>query len=115
MATLAQVRLWGRRIAAVSLDEATDVAAFQYDPEFARSGIEVSPIVMPLSSRIYTFPSLSRTSFHGLPGLLADSLPDKFGNALIDAGLATQGRSPEKGSHATVEPGTARRRESLPK
>lgn len=95
MATIAAVRLWGRRIAAVSLDEATDVSAFQYDPEFAASGIEVSPIVMPLSRRIYTFPSLPRISFHGLPGLLADSLPDKFGNALIDAWLATQGRTPE--------------------
>jgi serine/threonine-protein kinase HipA len=95
MATIAEVRLWGRRIAAVSLEEATGVAAFQYDPEFVPSGIEVSPIVMPLSSRIYTFPSLSRVSFHGLPGLLADSLPDKFGNALIDAWLATQGRTPE--------------------
>src|SRR5215469_12918290 len=95
MASIAEVRLWGRRIAAVSLDEATGVAAFQYDPEFARSGIEVSPIVMPLSSRIYTFPSLPPISFHGLPGLLADSLPDKFGNALIEAWLATQGRTPE--------------------
>jgi serine/threonine-protein kinase HipA len=95
MATIAEVRLWGRRIAAVSLDEATGVAAFQYEPEFVPSGIEVSPIVMPLSSRIYTFPALSRLSFHGLPGLLADSLPDRFGNALIDAWLATQGRTPE--------------------
>jgi serine/threonine-protein kinase HipA len=95
MATIAEVRLWGRRIAAVSLDEATGVAAFQYEPEFARSGIEISPVVMPLSSRIYTFPSLSRASFHGLPGLLADSLPDRFGNALIDAWLATEGRTPE--------------------
>ena len=93
MATIAEVRLWGRRIAAVSLDEPTDAAAFQYDPDFARSGIEVSPLVMPLSPRIYTFPSLSRLSFHGLPGLVADSLPDKFGNALIDAWLATQGRT----------------------
>jgi len=95
MATIAEVRLWGRSIAAVSLDEATGVAAFQYDPEFAQSGIEVSPMVMPLSPRIYTFPSLPRVSFHGLPGLLADSLPDKFGNALIDAWLATQGRTPQ--------------------
>lgn len=94
MTTIAEVRLWGRRIAAVSLDEPGDAAAFQYDPEFARSGIEVSPIVMPLSPRIYTFPALSRLSFHGLPGLVADSLPDKFGNALIDAWLATQGRTP---------------------
>jgi serine/threonine-protein kinase HipA len=94
MATIAEVRLWGRRIAAVSLGEPGDAAAFQYDPEFARSGIEVSPIVMPLSPRIYTFPALSRPSFHGLPGLVADSLPDRFGNALIDAWLATQGRTP---------------------
>src|SRR5487761_620520 len=95
MATIAEVRLWGRRIAAVSLEEASDIAAFQYDPEFVQSGIEVSPIVMPLLSRIYIFPSLPRVSFHGLPGLLADSLPDKFGNALIDAWLAAQGRRPE--------------------
>jgi serine/threonine-protein kinase HipA len=95
MTTVAEVRLWGRRIAAVSLDEATDVAAFQYDPAFTQSSIEVAPLVMPLSSRIYAFPSLPRVSFHGLPGLLADSLPDKFGNALIDAWLATQGRTPD--------------------
>jgi serine/threonine-protein kinase HipA len=94
MATLAEVRLWGRRIAAVSWDEAAP-AAFQYDREFARSGIEVAPLVMPLSSRIYTFPALPPDAFHGLPGLLADSLPDRFGNALIDAWLATQGRTPE--------------------
>lgn len=95
MATIAEVRLWGRSIAAVSLDEATGISAFQYDPQFAQSGIEVSPFVMPLSSRIYTFPSLPQVSFHGLPGLLADSLPDRFGNALIDAWLATQGRTPD--------------------
>jgi len=93
--TVAEVRLWGRRIGAVSLEDGADVAAFQYDPEFVGSGIEVSPLVMPLASRIYSFPSLPRESFHGLPGLLADSLPDKFGNALIDAWLATQGRRPE--------------------
>ena len=95
MAALAEVRLWGRNIAAVSMDEGTDAAAFQYEPEFARSGVEIAPLVMPLSSRIYSFPALARISFHGLPGLLADSLPDTFGNALIDAWLATQGRTPE--------------------
>src|SRR5262245_16551255 len=95
MATTAEVRLWDRRIAAVSLQDDTTVTAFQYDAEFAASGIEVAPLVLPLSSRIYTFPSLSFASFHGLPGLLADSLPDKFGNALINAWLATQGRRPE--------------------
>lgn len=92
---IAEVRLWSRTIGAVSLDEGRDVAAFQYDPAFAASGIELSPLVMPLSERVYEFPALPRGTFHGLPGLLADSLPDKFGNALIDAWLATQGRTPE--------------------
>lgn len=93
---IAKVQLWGRTIGAVSLDEGREVAAFQYDPNFARSGIELSPLVMPLSEQVYEFPALPRTTFHGLPGLLADSLPDKFGNALIDAWLATQGRTPER-------------------
>ena len=92
---IARVQLWGRLIGAVSLDPGREVAAFQYDPEFAGSGIELAPLVMPLSERVYEFPALSRSTFHGLPGLLADSLPDKFGNALIDAWLATQGRTPE--------------------
>jgi serine/threonine-protein kinase HipA len=77
------------------LEEGVRVAAFQYDPAFLASGIELSPISMPLSGRVYQFPSLPQVSFHGLPGLLADSLPDRFGNALIDAWLATQGRRPE--------------------
>jgi len=95
MATVAEVRLWGRTIGAVSVEEGAHVSAFQYDPAFLASGIELAPITMPLSPRIYQFPSLPEVSFHGLPGLLADSLPDKFGNALIDAWLATQGRRPE--------------------
>ncbi len=92
---IAKVQLWGRTIGAVSLDARREVAAFQYDAEFARSGIELSPLMMPLSNRVYEFPALPRITYHGLPGLLADSLPDKFGNALIDAWLATQGRTPE--------------------
>ncbi len=87
-----EVRLWGRTIGAVSSVEGQDFAVFQYDPEFVRSGIDVSPVVMPLREEVYTFPALALNTFHGLPGLLADSLPDKFGNALIDAWLATQGR-----------------------
>jgi len=95
MSSIAEIRLWGRTIGAVSLGDDDDVAAFEYDPAFARSGIEIAPLTMPLSSRVYTFPGLSRKTFYGLPGLLADSLPDKFGNALIDAWLATQGRQPD--------------------
>jgi serine/threonine-protein kinase HipA len=95
VASVAEVRLWGRTIGAVSLEEGAAIAAFQYDPAFLASGIEVAPIAMPLATRIYQFPSLPEPAFHGLPGLLADSLPDKFGRALIDAWLATQGRRPE--------------------
>ena len=86
--------MWGRTIGAVTLEDDRDYAAFQYEASFARSGIEISPIVMPLAPDVYAFPALPRPTFHGLPGLLADSLPDKFGNALIDAWLATQGRLP---------------------
>ena len=101
MSTLAKVRLWGRTIGAVSLQDGEDVASFEYDAEFAQSGIQVAPIMMPLSRRVFRFPELSRPTFLGLPGLLADSLPDKFGNALIDAWLASQGRQP--GSFNAVE------------
>ncbi len=95
MSTVAEVRLWGRTIGAVALEEGSDIAHFQYAPEFVPSGIEVSPLAMPLSERVYTFPELRPRTFHGLPGLIADSLPDRFGNALIDAWLARQGRAPE--------------------
>ena len=88
--TLAEVHLWGRRIGAVSMDDGRAFAAFQYDPEFAQSGIEISPITMPLDDRVHAFPALAQSTFHGLPGLLADSLPDRFGNALINAWLSTQ-------------------------
>ena len=98
---IAEVRLWGRRIGAVSMAEGRDHAAFQYDPAFAASGIQLSPLTMPLDERVYEFPALPRANFHGLPGLLADSLPDRFGNALIDAWLATQGRRPQ--SFSAVE------------
>jgi hypothetical protein len=91
MSALAEVRLWGRTIGAVSLLDGEEIARFEYDAAFAQSGIQVAPLVMPLARRVYRFPELARSTFHGLPGLLADSLPDKFGNALIDAWLASQG------------------------
>ena len=101
MSTLAEVRLWGKTIGAVSLQDGEDVASFEYDAAFAQSGIQIAPMVMPLSRRVYRFPELSRPTFLGLPGLLADSLPDKFGNALIDAWLASHGRQP--GSFNAIE------------
>lgn len=92
---IAKVQLWGRTIGAVVMEEGRGYTTFQYDAGFAASGIELSPLVMPLSEWVYEFPALPRNTFQGLPGLLADSLPDKFGNALIDAWLATQGRTAE--------------------
>ena len=92
---IAEVRLWGSTIGAVSIDDGGGHAAFQYTGEFAESGIQVAPLMLPLSRRVYEFPELPHRTFHGLPGLLADSLPDRFGNALIDAWLATTGRTPE--------------------
>ena len=90
---IAEVRLWGRTIGAVTSRERYDYASFQYTPEFAAAGIEVAPLTLPLSDRVYEFTDLPRDTFRGLPGLLADSLPDKFGNTLIDAWLATKGRT----------------------
>lgn len=94
MTTVAEVRLWGRRIGAIALTDSAAVADFEYTPEFVGSGIQVAPLTMPLARQIYRFPELAPATFHGLPGMLADSLPDKFGNALIDAWLAAEGRSP---------------------
>lgn len=95
MMTSANVMLWGTKIGSVVFDDRRHVGVFEYDPVFRTSGIEVSPLVMPLSDRVYEFPELRSESFHGLPGLLSDSLPDKFGNAVINEWLHSQGRSPE--------------------
>ena len=89
----AKVLLWDSEIGAVSWVEDRQVAVFQYDPSFIRSSIQLSPLMMPLRDLPYEFPALSKETFKGLPGLLADSLPDKFGNAVIDTWLATQGRT----------------------
>jgi len=91
--TTARVLLWGSDIGAVTWQDEKNLGVFQYTLDFARYGVEIAPLMMPLRQAPYEFPSLSRESFKGLPGLLADSLPDKFGNALIDAWLAGQGRS----------------------
>jgi serine/threonine-protein kinase HipA len=88
----AEVFLWGRRIGAVLLEEGAGTAVFQYDPQFAASRVEVAPLKMPLRREPYSFPGLSAESFKGLPGMLADSLPDRFGSAVLDTWLTRQGR-----------------------
>lgn len=81
-------------VGAVSFDTEKGLGAFEYDPGFIKKGVELSPIKMPLSNRIYSFPELDFNTFKGLPGLIADSLPDDFGNAVLNAWVAGQGRSP---------------------
>ena len=89
----ARVRLWGRDIGAVSWLADREVGVFQYVPELVGRGIEPAPLTMPVRAFPYEFPALARPTFHGLPGLLADALPDRFGHAVIDAWLAAQGRT----------------------
>jgi len=97
----AEVMLWGSRIGCVIRRDGMPFAEFEYDPDFVGCGIEPSPIEMPAVSRVYKFPRLPEGSFHGLPGLLSDSVPDKFGNAVIDVWLKSQGRLP--GSLSPIE------------
>ena len=91
--TDANVLLWGRRIGAVSWVRTRAHAVFQYDPEFVGAGIEVAPLTMHVRESPYEFPALGRDAFKGLPGMLADALPDRFGNRLIDAWLVQTGRN----------------------
>lgn len=89
----AKIILWGNVVGAVSWLDDREIGVFQYHPDFLGSGIQLSPLMMPLRDFPYEFPGLPRSAFKGLPGMLADALPDKFGNALIDEWLASQGRT----------------------
>jgi len=91
----AEVFLWGTRIGIIHQEENKAYLSFEYDKDFLKSGIELSPIKMPLRDMVYSFPALSGDAFHGAPGLIADSLPDKFGNRVIERWLNEQGRSLE--------------------
>lgn len=88
---LVEVYAWGTLVGAVALDPETGVYAFEYTPEWIARGIELAPLHMPLARRPYEFPELPRFTFYGLPALLADALPDAFGNALVNAWMAEQG------------------------
>lgn len=106
MVTKARVSLWGRTVGAVLWNEERQRAEFQYDAAFCRSGLDVAPIMMPLSqaadgATIFSFGDVRDETFRGLPGLLSDSLPDRFGEQILNAWLATQQRSP--GSANPVE------------
>ena len=91
----AGVYLWGTRIGTVAQECSAQAAVFTYEKDFLRSGIELSPLWMPLSERNYSFPGLRRESFRGLPGMLADSLPDRYGTRLLERAFAERGREAE--------------------
>ena len=91
--------IWDRIVGAVAWDDARGFATFEYDDDFLDLGLELSPLRMPAADarsgqELFSFPHLPEETFKGLPGLLADSLPDRFGNAIIDQWLARQGRRP---------------------
>ena len=92
---VAEVKLWKTRIGVIAIDDDSPYCTFKYDSDFVNSSINVSPIMMPLSDTIYQFKTLSLESFRGLPGLVSDSLPDRYGNAIIDAWLVAEGRTIE--------------------
>lgn len=87
------VEVWGKKVGAVARDPDTGFYAFEYEPRFANSGIELAPLQMPLAeaSEPFIFPSLSVETYQRLPAMIADALPDKFGNALINAWMADRG------------------------
>ena len=97
---VAEVHIWGELVGAVAWDEDTGLATFEYDPGFKKLNWELSPLKMPVTStkNIFSFPELRKNrdalydAFKGLPGLLADALPDNYGNQLINMWLAQQGR-----------------------
>lgn len=93
MVTTVNVYLWEEYVGAALWDETRGYASFEFDASFLKKGWDVSPIHMSVDEpRIFAFPALARTSFHGLPGLLADALPDAYGRALLDRWLASMGR-----------------------
>jgi serine/threonine-protein kinase HipA len=94
MITLADIYLWGQHAGTVAWDENYQAASFEFTPAFASGQLDISPLMMPVRQRqIYQFPSLNKDTFIGLPGLLADALPDAFGKALLDKWLTSVGRT----------------------
>jgi len=87
------VHLWGQLVGALSWNPDRMLASFQYDPDFLRSGLEISPLKVPLGEKVFEFPELADTNtFKGLPGFIADCLPEKFGNRLLDTYLSNHGQ-----------------------
>ncbi len=91
--TTIEVRIWDKSVGAVALDPSLGYYAFEYQPAFVKSGVELAPLEMPLSAarEPFVFPDLPGLTYRRLPGMLADALPDDFGNLLVDAWMAREG------------------------
>ena len=94
MDNLAEVRLWGRLVGALAYEPNRGVSTFEFAPQWRKTGIDIAPLRMPLAATRYQFPALNPDTYHGLPPVFADILPDDFGNAVINAWLARTGRDP---------------------
>ena len=94
MVDVAKVNMFGMPVGTFRWDERYNVARFEYDSSFVGRGLEPSPLMMPVQEgRVYSFAGLDRETYKGLPGMLADSLPDTYGRALFDRWLALTGRT----------------------
>ena len=91
MRDLAEVKMWGEQVGALLYNEESGVTAFEYAPTWRANGVSVSPLKLPSRPGRFTFPGLPHETFKGLPGAFADTLPDDFGNAVIEAWLARNG------------------------
>ncbi|MCX6180990.1 MAG: type II toxin-antitoxin system HipA family toxin [Bacteroidetes bacterium] len=94
----AKVKIWNQYVGAILWDENKEFGVFEFEPSFIKNELDIAPIIMPLSeikrgNSLFEFPRLNKETFNGLPGLLSDSLPDKYGTTLINAWLASQGRA----------------------
>lgn len=91
--SVVEVRIWSKAVGAVALDPNLRYYAFEYQPAFLRSGIELAPLTMPVATanEPFVFPDLPELTYRRLPGMLADALPDDFGNLLVDAWMAREG------------------------
>ncbi|MDP2364386.1 MAG: HipA N-terminal domain-containing protein, partial [Ignavibacteria bacterium] len=100
MTTIARVNIWNTMVGAVAWNETKGYASFEFDEAFLKIGLDLSPLKMSIADvsnekKIFSFSELNKETFRGLPGLLADSLPDRFGNRIIEVWLSQQGRNPD--------------------
>ena len=98
MVNVATIVLWKKNVGAVLWDESRQYAIIEFEDSFIKSALDITPLIMPLTdlqngNKIFSFSNLNWETYYGLPGLLSDSLPDRFGNRILEAWLTRQGRN----------------------